>query len=235
MEQNNYYQIDNEEVIKGFMSKVFGWMFAALAITAATAYLCATGSFLSMLINPETGQMSFLYWVVTLAPLALVFIMSGRIDRLSKQQMTSLFIVYSALMGMSLSFIFVVYTTASIVKTFFITSIMFGVMALVGATTKTDLTKFGKIMFMGLIGIIVATLINFFTRSATIDYIVSFIAVLVFTGLTAYDVQKLKKAGGIVVNGDETASKLAIWGALTIYLDFINLFLYLLRFFGRRD
>lgn len=188
-----------------------------------------------MLINSQTGRMSLLGWVVTLAPLILVFVMSARIDRMSKGTMTAIFVLYSVLMGMSLSFIFLAYSSAVIVKTFLITAGMFGVMAVAGFTTKTDLTKFGKIMFMGLIGLIIATLVNLFTKSAMFDYVISFIGVLIFTGLTAFDVQKLKQIGTTNLGENDTVTKIAIWGALSLYLDFINLFLYLLRIFGSRD
>jgi FtsH-binding integral membrane protein len=137
-------------------------------------------------------------------------------------------------MGMSLSFIFFMYTLPSIAKTFVISTGMFGFMAILGYTTKTDLTKFGSIMFMGLIGIIIASVVNVFMRSSQMDYIISFIGVLVFTGLTAYDVQKLKKIGNNVTADSESMRKMTIFGALSLYLDFINLFLFLLRFFGNR-
>ena len=143
---------------------------------------------------------------------------------------------YALFTGMSLSFIFVIYTMGSIASTFLIASGMFGAMAVVGYTTKTDLTSFGKIMMMGLIGILIASLVNFFMKSDAMDYIISTIGVLVFTGLTAYDVQKLKRIGAGIEYGNQMASKLSIMGALSLYLDFINIFLYLLRLFGsRRD
>jgi len=147
-----------------------------------------------------------------------------------------LFIAFSVLMGMSLSFILLVYTSASVYKTFAIASGMFGVMAVLGYTTKTDLTKFGSIMIMGLIGIMIAMLVNVFMQSSTMEYVISILGVLIFTGLTAYDVQKLKRIGaGIGVQmADPNARKLSILGALTLYLDFINLFLFLLRFMGDR-
>lgn len=137
-------------------------------------------------------------------------------------------------MGMSLSFIFLIYTLPSIAKTFVITAAMFGTMGVLGYTTKTDLTKFGSIMMMGLVGLIIASVVNMFMRSETMDYIISFIGVLVFTGLTAYDVQKLKRIGNSISMDTEAARKLTIMGALTLYLYFINLFLFLLRFFGGR-
>ena len=221
-------------VAKTFLSGVFMWMFLAMSLTAATAWLFAsTPSLISLLINAE-GGMSITGWIVMLAPLGLVLWMSAGFQRLSASTMVIIFVGYSILMGASLSFIFLIYTGASIAKTFLITSAMFGVMAVVGYTTKTDLSKFGSIMFMGLIGIIIASVINMFMRSPMMDYIISFIGVLVFTGLTAYDVQKLKRIGANVSGETESARKLTIMGALTLYLDFINLFLFLLRFFGNR-
>jgi FtsH-binding integral membrane protein len=223
-------------LVKTFMSGVFMWMFLALAITAATAWIFATSpNLLSLIYNPETGGMSIMGWVVMLAPLGLVLWMSAGFQRMSASTMLIVFVLFSVLLGASLSSIFLIYTSASIMKTFLITSGMFGVMAVVGYTTKTDLTKFGSIMFMGLIGIIIASVVNLFLKSGTMDYIISFIGVLVFTGLTAYDVQKLKRIGSTVGQGDENARKVTIMGALTLYLDFINLFLFLLRFFGNRN
>ncbi len=222
-------------VAKTFLSGVFMWMFLALGITAATAWMFATTpSLISLLINPETGSMSITGWIVMLAPLGLVLWMSVGFQRMSASTMVLVFVVYSILMGASLSFIFLAYTDASIAKTFVIASAMFGLMAVVGYTTKTDLTKFGSIMFMGLIGIIIASVVNMFMRSPMMDYIISFIGVLVFTGLTAYDVQKLKRIGSQVTADSESARKMTIMGALTLYLDFINLFLFLLRLFGNR-
>ena len=220
---------------KNFIANVFSWMFGALAITAVTAYLFASNlSLISALINPETGGMTTLGWVVMLAPLGFVLLMGFGYQRLSASTLTLLFIAYSILMGMSLSFILLIYTGASIATTFAVTAGMFGLMAITGYTTKLDLTRFGSIMFMGLIGIILASIVNIFMRSEAFDYIISFIGVLVFTGLTAYDVQKLKRIGSGVEMGTESAQKLTIMGALNLYLDFINLFLFLLRFLGDR-
>jgi len=220
---------------KTYLAGVFMWMFLAMAITAATAWLFASSpNLMMMLINPETGSMSIGGWIAMLAPLGLVMWMSAGFQRMSASTMVLVFVGYSVLMGVSLSFIFLAYTGASIAKTFLITSGMFGTMAVLGYTTKTDLTKFGSIMFMGLIGIIIASVVNMFMHSSTMDYIISFGGVLIFTGLTAYDVQKLKRIGSQVTQNDEMSRKLTIMGALTLYLDFINLFLFLLRFFGNR-
>jgi FtsH-binding integral membrane protein len=155
-------------------------------------------------------------------------------QRMNYTTLVVVFGIYSVLMGMSLSFLILIYTSASIFKTFLITSLMFGFMAFLGYTTKTDLTKMGSILMMALFGLIIASLVNFFMKSAAFDYFISFIGVIIFTGLTAYDVQKLKRIGsGVEYQGAEMA-KLTILGALTLYLDFINLFLFLLRLFGDR-
>ena len=223
------------QVAKTFLSGVFMWMFIAMGITAATAYLFATtNSLISLMFNPETGGMSITGWIIMLAPLGLVLWMSAGFRRLSASAMLMIFVLYSVLMGASLSFVFLAFTGASIAKTFVITSAMFGFMAVLGYSTKTDLSRFGNIMMMGLVGLIIASLVNMFMRSPAMDYIISFIGVLVFTGLTAYDVQKLKRIGEGAYGEDETTRKLTIMGALTLYLDFINLFLFLLRFFGDR-
>ena len=225
-------------VPRTFMANVFSWMAAALAITALCAYYFSTNeAFFRSLYNvtPTGGVgMSGLGWIVMLAPLGIVLAMSFGFNKFSAGVLTLLFVGYSFLMGMSLSFIFIVYTSASIFITFAVTAGTFGVMAIAGYTTKTDLTKFGSILFMGLIGIIIASLVNMFLRSESMDWIISIIGVLVFTGLTAYDVQRLKRIGAGVEYGAETTRKLVIMGALRLYLDFINLFLFLLRFLGNR-
>lgn len=222
-------------VAKTFLSGVFMWMGLALSITAIVSWLFASStSLMGMLINSQTGGMSMLGWVVVLAPLGLVLLMSMGFQKLSASTLVLIFVGYSALMGMSLSFIFLIYTLPSIAKTFVIAAAMFGFMGVLGYTTKTDLTKFGNIMMMGLVGIIIASVVNMFTQSAAMDYVISFIGVLVFTGLTAYDVQKLKRIGSSMSLDSEASRKMTIMGALTLYLDFINLFLFLLRFFGNR-
>jgi len=223
-------------VAKSFMTQVFGWMTLAMFVTAITAYWFASSpELIGSLVNPVTHGLSGLGWIVTLAPIGFVLLMSFGFQRLSPAVLTLLFVAFSVLMGMSLSFILLVYTAASVYKTFAITAAMFGIMAVTGYTTKTDLTKFGSIMMMGLIGLMVAMLVNFFMKSGTMDYIISVIGVLIFTGLTAYDVQRLKRIGaGAGEYGEANTRKLSILGALTLYLDFINLFMFLLRFLGDR-
>lgn len=221
---------------KSFVSTVFLWMFAALGITAATAFLFGTNeALLSTLISitPEgSTKISIFGWIVTFAPFIIVLVMSAGINRMSVQKTVLWYVIYSILMGISLSFIFWAYTSASIFKTFIIAAGMFGAMAVVGYTTNTDLTKFGSFLFMALIGIIIASLVNFFTHSARLDYIISILGVLIFTGLTAFDVQKIKQIGNAGINDGDMMAKITVHAALTLYLDFLNLFLYLLRFFG---
>jgi len=226
-----------QPVAKTFLSSVFSWMGIALAVSAVTAYVFGTDmSYMQYLLNAETGKLSALGYIVMFAPLGFVLLMGLGFNRLSSTALIALFLVYSVIMGMSLSFIFLAYTTGSIYGVFIASAGMFGLMALVGYTTKTDLTKLGSILIMGLIGIVIAGLVNLFLRSDGMSYIISFLAVIIFTGLTAYDVQKLKNIGSGVEYGTENTAKLAILGALTLYLDFINLFLALLRLFGgRRD
>ncbi|MCB0793369.1 MAG: Bax inhibitor-1/YccA family protein, partial [Flavobacteriales bacterium] len=164
-----------------------------------------------------------------------VFLMGGMVNKLSSTALLGIYLLYSAITGISLSYIFLIYTTSSIATVFFLSAVVFGLMAVAGYTTRTDLTKLGSILFIGLIGIIIASLVNMFLGSGTMDYIISILGVIIFTGLTAYDVQKLKRMGEVVATGSETAQKMALMGALSLYLDFINLFIMLLRLFGRRD
>lgn len=227
------YAVESDSASKTFISGVFMWMFLALSVTGITAYLFASNPSLTKLLYNETG-MSTLGFIIMLAPLGFVILMSRGFNRFSSSVITLFFAIFSVLMGMSLSFIFLMYTLGSIYMTFAIAAGMFGIMAITGYTTKTDLTKFGSIMMMGVVGLIIASIVNMIMNSGTMDYIISFIGVLIFTGLTAYDVQKLKRIGSGNMYGNENYKKLLIMGALTLYLDFINLFLFLLRFFGDR-
>ena len=228
-------RVETGDLARNFVANVFAWMGIALAITAFTAfYFVSNEQLIFSLVNQETGGFTMLGWIVMLSPLGFVLAMSMGFQRFSTGTLTLLFGAYSILMGASLSFILLTYPSASVFKTFAVTAGMFGVMSFVGYTTKTDLTKFGSLMFMGLIGLIIASLVNMFLRSGTMDYIISFIGVLVFTGLTAYDVQKLKRIGAGLQYGAQPTGKLVIMGALSLYLDFINLFLFLLRFLGDR-
>lgn len=210
------------------MRKVFIWMALALVITGVTAYGVATTP--SLLIAIVTNKA--LFWGLIIAELALVFAVSGALNRLSLATATLLFVLYSVVNGATLSVIFLAYSMPAIIQTFFITAGTFGVMALVGYTTKTDLTSLGKLLFMALIGLVIATVVNMFVGSTGFDYILSYVGVLIFVGLTAYDTQKIKQMCMQAPDAGEHMQKLALLGALSLYLDFINLFLYLLRIFG---
>lgn len=210
------------------MRKVFIWMALALVITGVTAYGVATTP--SLLIAIVTNKA--LFWGLIIAELALVFAVSGAINRLSLATATLLFVLYSVVNGATLSVIFLAYSMPAIIQTFFITAGTFGVMALVGYTTKTDLTSLGKLLFMALIGLVIATVVNMFVGSTGFDYILSYVGVLIFVGLTAYDTQKIKQMCMQAPDAGEHMQKLALLGALSLYLDFINIFLYLLRIFG---
>ena len=207
------------------MRKVYTWMTLALLITGVTAFGVASSPTLFM-------SLSKMMWGLIIAELALVFILSGAINRLSLGTATLMFIGYSVLNGAMLSSIFLVYEPMVIAKVFFITAGTFGAMAVYGYTTKKDLTSMGKILFMALIGLIIATVVNMFLKSPGFDYILSYIGVAIFIGLTAWDSQKIKEMLQTQYDMSEGAQKLALLGALTLYLDFINLFLYLLRIFG---
>ena len=212
------------------MRKVYVWMTLALVITGITAFGVATSPNLTALIFSNRLVM----WGLIIAELALVMSVSAAINRLSLATATLLFILYSALNGATLSVIFLAYSMTLITKVFLITAGTFAVMAFIGYTTKADLTSMGKILFMALIGIIIATVVNvFFVKSSGFDLIISYVGVLVFVGLTAYDSQKIKVMLQQFPAADEQGQKIALLGSLTLYLDFINLFLYLLRIFGR--
>lgn len=231
-----YVQVADATTTRAFLSRVFTYMSLALVLSGTAAWLFGTNEALfSYLFNPATGKQTVLGWVVLLAPLGLVFVMGGLMQRLSATAMLGVFVLYSVLTGISISYIFLVYTMASIASIFFITAAVFATMAIAGYTTKTDLSKMGSILFIGLIGIVIAGVVNMFMRSDTMGYVISMLAVVIFTGLTAYDMQRLKGIAAEVVPGTDTMQKLALMGALSLYLNFLNLFLALLRLFGRRD
>ena len=212
------------------MRKVYVWMALALVLTGVTAYGVATSPGLITAIATN----KILFFGLIIAEFALVFGVSGAINRISLTTATLMFVAYSIINGALLSFLFLAYTMSSITSVFFITAGTFAVMAVIGYTTKKDLTSIGRILFMALIGIIIATLVNMFIGSSGLNTIISYVGVLIFVGLTAYDSQKIKEM--LVVAGDhgEAGQKLALLGALTLYLDFINLFIYLLRIFGQK-
>ena len=237
-----------DEGLRSYMLKVYNYMGIGLVVTGLVAYF---GNSFATTTDPAqavaqlaNGQMltswgallytSPLMWVIAFAPLAFVLVLSFGINKLSGATAQLLFWVFAAVMGLSLSSIFMVYTDASIAKVFFITAATFGAMSLYGYTTKRDLTSIGNFLIMGLIGLIIASVVNIFLASSMLEFAISVVGVLIFVGLTAYDTQKIKESYS-ESSGAEVLAKGAIMGALNLYLDFINLFMMLLRLFGNRE
>lgn len=213
-----------------FIRRVYNWMAFGLALTAITAlYAAHSGIVYSLMKNPTV------MFVLILGELGLVIALSAAIGRLQASTAIFMFFAYSFLNGLTLSTIFLVYTKASIESTFFITACTFAVMSVYGYTTKTDLTSLGSFLMMGLIGIIIASFVNFFFKYPALYWLITYAGVAIFVGLTAYDTQKIKEMGAAGFAGTEDERKGAVIGALRLYLDFINLFLLLLRIFGRRN
>ncbi len=215
--------------LREYMLKIYNYMASGLALTGIVAYASAQSTTLMQAIYGTPLQ-----WVVMLAPIGLVILLSARIHNMKASTAQTVFWIYSGLMGLSLSYIFLVYTGASIARVFFITAGTFAAMSLYGYTTRRDLSGFGSFLFMGLIGIIIASVVNIFLQSSALHFVISVIGVLVFVGLTAYDTQRIKAIYN-ELDGSEVAGKKAIMGALTLYLDFINLFIMLLSLFGNRE
>lgn len=225
-----------DEGLRSYMLKVYNYMGLGLVVTGLVAYFSNQAAVADGQLTTWGALLytSPLMWVVALSPLAFVLVLSFGINKLSVGAAQGVFWGFAAVMGLSLSSIFMVYTDASIAKVFFITAATFGAMSLYGYTTKRDLTGVGNFLIMGLIGLIIASLVNIFLQSSMLDFAISAIGVLVFVGLTAYDTQKIKESYSASF-GAEVLAKGAIMGALNLYLDFINLFLMLLRLFGNRE
>ena len=230
-----------DEGLRAYMLKVYNYMASGVLLTGFVALMffkmavvtSAEGQIIGLTNFGNTIYASGLKWVIMLAPLAVVFYMSFGIAKMSAGKAQTTFWIFAALMGASLSSIFLMYTGASITRVFFITAGTFGAMSIYGYTTKRDLTKLGSFLMMGLFGIIIASLVNIFMKSTMMYFVISIIGVLVFVGLTAYDTQKIKNMY-LVSDSGEMMGKKAVMGALTLYLDFINLFIMLLRLFGQR-
>ncbi len=224
--------------LRAYMLRIYNLMASALALTGITALFTAnTPALLMAFYNVQEGQivgMSGLGWLVTLSPIGLALWMGFGVHRMAAATAQMVFWAFAVLMGLSLSSVFLLYTGESIARTFFITAGTFGAMSLWGYTTKRDLTGMGSFLMMGLIGLILASIVNIFMQSSALHFATSVIGVLVFTGLTAYDTQKLKSMYYQLSGSGEMMAKMAIMGALNLYLDFINMFMYLLRFFGDR-
>lgn len=229
--ESSYVAADVRDVrVTAFLSKVYGWMFLGLLITAGTALAVASSPFLieTLILN------RILFWVLLFGQLGLVFYLAARVEKMAPATAAGLFMLYSAMTGVTSSVILLIYTGASIVSTFVITAGMFGAMAVFGTLTKRSLAGVGQFMFMGLIGLIIASIVGLFWQNSALQFVISVVGVLVFTGLTAWDAQRLKQMA--VALPDGRVGSYAVVGALSLYLDFINLFFFLLRFTGgRRD
>ena len=215
--------------VSSFMSTVFTWMVAGLGVTAAAAYY-AHASDLYTALSQGMG-----IWVVMLSPFAFLLVMNFGLQRLSVTALSLCFLAFAGAMGLSLGGVFSLYTSGSLVQVFGITAGTFAIMAIAGYTTKVDLSRMGSLLFMGLIGIILASLVNWWMHSPMMDFVISAVGVLIFTGLVAYDTQRLKRIASGVEFGAVAPMKLALLGATSLYLDFLNLFLFLLRLLGRRN
>lgn len=236
MNNNDFNYILDAETVRreqaNFIAKVYGWMSLALIITAITALYTASSPALIQLIFGN----QLVFWALILGELGLVIWLSAGVARMSAQTATLVFLGYAALNGLTLAAIFLIYTPISIVSTFLITAGTFGAMSLYGYYTKRDLTSMGNLLMMALLGLIIASVVNLFWSNSTLYWITTYAGVLIFVGLVAYDTQKIKEMNIIGNEGTDEDRKEAIAGALALYLDFINLFLYLLRIFGsRRD
>src|SRR3954467_4432145 len=226
--------VDYDAGLRSYMLSVYNYMASGVLLTGIVAMLMASSGAVMALINPATGRPSGLGWIVTFAPLALVFILGFGINRISSTTAKALFWAYAALVGASLSTILLVYTSSSVAQTFFATAAGFASLSLWGYTTKRDLSGWGSFLLIGLVGLLIAMVLNAFWPSGPMGLTISVIGVLIFAGLTAYDTQKIKSMYFVVQGSGELAAKSAVMGALTLYLDFINMFLFLLRLFGDR-
>ena len=215
--------------VSAFLRGVYGWMFVGLLVTAAVAFYVASQPALVQTVITNR----LIFWGLIIAELALVFFISARVDTLTPGWAGALFLAYAALNGVTLSIILLAFTGASVATAFVVSAAMFGALALYGTVTKRSLDGIGSFVFMGLIGLIIASIVNIFLKSSALYFVLSVVGVIVFTGLTAYDAQKMRQMA-LAVEGPQAGSY-AVGGALSLYLDFINLFLFILRLFGRRD
>ncbi len=215
--------------LRAYMLKVYNYMCIGLGLTGGVAFAASTSPDLMAAIYGTPLQ-----WVVMLAPLGIVFFLSARINHMKASTAQTVFWVYSGLMGLAISYIFLAYTGASVTRVFFITAGAFAGLSLYGYTTKRDLSAMGTFMVMGLIGLIIASVVNIFLQSSAMHFVISVLGVLIFAGLTAWDTQKIKGMYS-ASDGHEIGEKKAVMGALTLYLDFLNMFLFLLRLFGNRN
>jgi uncharacterized protein len=230
LENSTYALPDQQLRLQAFVARVYGWMAGGLALTALiSAYVASSRTLIEAIFTNR-----LIFYGLLGAELILVFGLSAAINRLTPAMALSGYLLYAALNGVTLSAIFLIYTAQSLASTFFICAAMFGTMAFFGSVTKRDLTGVGSFMMMGLIGVIIASFVNFFLHSEAVYWITSYFGVFIFIGLTAYDAQKIKRIGADATMSAEAMGRASIMGALALYLDFINMFLFLLRIFGRR-
>lgn len=234
-------QADIDEGLRAHMLRVYNYMMLGLGLTGAMAFavnsIPALSQFFYTLQPTQYGmayQLTILGWIVAIAPLAMVFFLSFRIHKMSFATAQTTFWIYAAMVGLSLAPLFAVYTGSSIARVFFITAGAFGALSLYGYTTKRDLSAMGKFLFIGLVGLIIAMVVNIFLASSAMHFAISVIGVLIFAGLTAYDTQQIKQMY-LASDDGETAGKKAVMGALRLYLDFLNMFLFMLQLFGSRE
>jgi FtsH-binding integral membrane protein len=232
MNNNLTLQQQITQVQATFISKVYGWMSCALVVTGIVAIWAASTPAVLEFIFPASGSMMTFYLLIA-AEFGAVIYLTARIHKMSAETAGTVFLLYSVLNGLTLSVVFLMYTSSSIATTFLVTAVTFGVMSVYGYTTKKDLTSIGNLVFMALIGLVIASVVNIFMRSELMYWLITYAGVLIFVGLTAYDTQKIKRMAA-ADDGVEVYQKKAIYGALTLYLDFVNLFLYLLRLLGDR-
>lgn len=225
---HGFSNVDASAKVTAFLRAVYGWMCVGLGITAVVAYMVAgSPALLEMIVTNR-----LLFWGLFIAQLGIVFVISARVHTLSPAAAGGLFIAYSALTGVTMAFVLLVYTGASVASTFIVTAGMFGAMALYGTVTSRSLAGWGQFLFMGLIGVVLASVVGVFFQNDMLQFLIAFCGVIVFTGLTAYDAQRMRNVALSLPDG--RVASYAINGALSLYLDFINLFLSLLRLFGRR-
>src|SRR5690554_685651 len=229
-------QTASKAQVKEFFTAVYTYMFMALVVSGVVSwYLADSGLFIKWFINMETGSVSPLFYVVAFSPLALVFLIQAKYKSLSLGALVGLFILYSTLIGASLSSIFFVYSMGDIAVTFFVTAGAFGAMAILGFTTSVDLSKMGSLLYMAFIGIFIAAIVNMFMASEWLAYVISIVGVFVFTGLTAWEMQRLKAIATDTNISSDDKQKMSLMGGLTLYILFINLFISLLHLLGGRD
>jgi FtsH-binding integral membrane protein len=238
MEDLNYQNSGSlsQDYARDFIKSVYNYMFAALTITGVISYIIGTNTeLMSSLFMTASGGVSMFFYVVLFSPILISFAMAGGFNKFSFGTLMALFVIYSVLLGMSLSILFMKYSTGTLATTFLLTAGSFGFMAFLGYTTKTDLTKFGSLLYMLLFGVIISSVVNMFLGSSGFDYIISLVSVFIFTGLVAYEMQMIKNMAHQAQMDGALRQKLALFAGFQLYLTFVNLFLSLLRLLGNRD